>query len=201
MVNLAILEQVRKLDGYYESKYIYRADLCILETIDKHWRFVAKCFGKDQDEFIRSFTNVEQIKILDIEKMYFECFDINFRDECDFTIFNKLEKQKGIYLLYDEEQNICYIGQSRILGKRIYQSLIQKNPYTNSVTFSYFLIDDELLDLVEAVGIHYYQPILNNKIPPFKCTEKEYMDVIDLYERAKKKLYSLKLKTLVEDLL
>jgi len=201
MINLDILKRIKKLNGYYASKVVWRGELCVLQNFDAHWRMVAKHYGKDEHEFLNKFTDVEELNINVIEQYYFECFDRNFRSECDLYIFDKLKNESGIYLLYDINGNISYIGQSKNLGNRMYQSLIQKNPYTNSVSFSFFFVPKESLEKVEAIGINFFEPILNNHYPEFEFNKKEYLKVIKSYSEARRVSYFLNFNVILEDLL
>jgi hypothetical protein len=71
----------------------------------------------------------------------------------------------GIYFLIKDKE-IVYIGQSTCVFRRVYDHLWSKKIFDS---FSYIQCEKKMLDKLESIYIHFYQPPENGRNHGFVC--------------------------------
>ena len=71
----------------------------------------------------------------------------------------------GIYFLIKDKE-IVYIGQSTCVFRRVYDHLWSKKIFDS---FSYIQCEEKMLDKLESIYIHFYQPPENGRNHGFVC--------------------------------
>lgn len=90
-----------------------------------------------------------------------------------------VDKKSGVYRLYDNSDNIVYVGKSYDLNRRVQESF----EFRNAVKFDFAVFESKAdTDLYEIYYINKYHPILNGgsnsddklsiELPEIKFTEK-----------------------------
>jgi excinuclease UvrABC nuclease subunit len=79
----------------------------------------------------------------------------------------KLPQESGIYFVFNNKDELCYIGQSKNIKNRIrtHHTINRDNyqvPINELCSYSYYLISDSLLmNVVEHMYIAFYKPRYN----------------------------------------
>jgi len=63
----------------------------------------------------------------------------------------------GVYVLFDENSNAVYVGQSRVIGKRVFYSIRERGFANKKCYVSILLCDKEELNSIEYTLIKYYE--------------------------------------------
>lgn len=127
----------------------------------------------DVIQFIASKGKILRHTLLDVLKFENEqviiapFFDKVEFLECFTKLCEKLTYQYGIYLFFDKNNSLCYIGKSTNLGQRIAASFIERKEYAFKVKI---IIPKSIADIhvLEPYLIIKHKPYLNTE---FTCTE------------------------------
>lgn len=112
-------------------------------------------------------------KANEILKLFIALSDININllDKFEFTKdnFNKINnKDSGIYFFFDKYRELIYVGSSKTLRKRLLSHINgQSHKEIPTKYFSYILLEEEYIRLVESYFITLYKPNYNNAILVF----------------------------------
>jgi len=184
---------------YEEPNFIYRTNYLYIK---EYYNFLWSLTDKWQDEplpitFVDKFTSTKMINPTHIENLFvdtlFESENIKF----SLTDYSEIPNEPGVYWLLNEEDKIVYIGKSKNLSNRIIISYLSKLPF-GIKSFQYVAFEsDSPIDKFEAIGIDFYNPMLNNKkeeIP--EMSHREYSKRVFRFEEwfKRKKKISIDLK-------
>ena len=164
----------------------YRTSIVYLERYCEGLRFFS---GYDNFEmsvinFLDTFKQIEDLTNAKIESNFNDFVQEFFVGMINMDFFSKL-KGGGVYVLYNEYDEIIYIGKTRHLDKRPLQSFLCKFPlgavYLKILDINAsWDINDFWIDVFEAIMIDYFLPIYNTQKESFDMTHKQYFKKIDM---------------------
>jgi hypothetical protein len=166
-----------------ENSLIYKNNL---ELLRQFYNFILKRF-KDEDIanlYLSSFDKLNDITSSKIEenfsKIVFELIDNDF-DYFNLDELNHYIDKSGIYFIFNNINNLIYIGKSKHLATRALQSFINKMPY-GSTYIKIIEIDADHLSLFESISIDFFMPLYNNKLEEFNVSHKSYSKLLRYIE-------------------
>ena len=183
---LELTKHLRKL-MYKDDSVLYRTNIQYLKTY--YLYLINLMNSKPNDDmvlsFISKFDTISSINMSNVENS----FTSLIMDNTDlFEVkTTKIEDDPGIYFLYDQYDELMYIGKSYDLSKRIITSSISKIPFGIS-SYHYDIFKDVpkngVLELFEAVLIDFHDPLLNNKVEDYgDISHKTYAKMVRTFEK------------------
>ena len=143
-----------------EDNFIYKTNL---ELLRLYFNYLWSTFKIDELCFLylERFNSISDITSSKIES-YFSELIIEF--QLDFFDLSELEdlEGSGLYFIYNDIDNLIYIGKTNNLSSRPLQSFINKLPY-GAKYIKILNKESSLIDTFEAVLIDYHLPMYNNK--------------------------------------
>jgi hypothetical protein len=183
MRTIKIKESRKKFDNYIrnlintEHKLIYKSNL---ELMRNYYEFLFYSLNdlKICDKYLNLFTSIENINVSNIESNF---SNLILSEKLNHFNLEKIKnvKDAGIYFIYDENDEMIYIGKSNNLNKRALQSFINKLPL-GSYSLKLMILESESINLFEAIAIDYFLPIYNNKLENLpKLRHRTYVKLIN----------------------
>jgi hypothetical protein len=167
-----------------ENSLIYKNNL---ELLRQFYNFILKRF-KDVDIatlYLSSFNKLNDITSSKIEenfsKIVLELIDNDF-DHFNLDELNQYIDKSGIYFIFNNINNLIYIGKSKHLATRALQSFINKMPYGSTYIKIIELDDVQHLSIFESVSIDFFMPLYNNKLEEFNLSHKSYSKLLRYIE-------------------
>jgi len=165
----------------------YRTSIVYLERYCEGLRFFSGYdnFEKSVINFLDTFKQIEDLTNAKIESNFNDFVQEFFVGMINMDFFSKL-KGGGVYVLYNEYDEIIYIGKTRHLDKRPLQSFLCKFPL-GAVYLKILDINDFWIDIIEAIMIDYFLPIYNSQKKSVDMTHRNYSKKIDMVKLLLKK--------------
>ncbi len=166
-----------------EDNFIYKTNLELLRLF---YNFLYTKFNDEElcELYLGQFNSISDITSSKIESNFsniiFEYkFDI-INDDFD-VIVEHLELTSGVYCIYNDIDNLIYVGKTNNFHNRPIISFLNKLPYGASY-IKLLGFSDKIKDEVEALMIDYYLPMYNNKkeILPINITYRSYSRMIEI---------------------
>jgi hypothetical protein len=164
-----------------EHNFIYKNNL---ELFRLFYTFLAKKY-KDKElclYYLELFDKISQININTIESNFSNLL-LEFQSD-SFYLYD-LEQMEdylsGLYFIYNEYEEIIYIGKSTNLKERALQSFLNKLPY--GATYLKVIPFTNHLENVEGVAIDYFLPPYNNKFEKIDVSYRTYTVLVKFIER------------------
>jgi len=142
-----------------EDNFIYKTNL---ELLRLYYNFL---YSKFEDEelcslYLDQFDSISKITSSNIESNFSDLLIEYMSESFNTSDLDELESCSGLYFIFNDIDNLMYIGKTKNLSTRPIQSFINKMPYGASYIK---IIKYVHIDTVEAVLIDYYLPMYNNK--------------------------------------
>lgn len=155
-----------------QNQLTYRPLICYMERYAEALRYFSGYddYGIALDYYLKLFNSVEDIKTETIEKNFDIIVQKFFPGMINYDEFAYLKKE-GIYCIFNDDNEVVYVGKSKNLSQRALQSFICKFP--NGAVYLRVL-PTKYKDEVEAVLIDYFNPIYNSRKEQFNLTDEEY---------------------------
>lgn len=136
--------------------------------------------------WIKLFKDVLDITPSKIETNYSTFI---LKELSNTLVFSKKHIGYGLYFIYDEYDEIIYIGKSKNIEVRSVQSFINKYPFGAKYIKIVLVDEDDDLDTFESILINFYMPLFNN------TTE----NVVNIFHRSYTKIVNYFSKKLNEE--
>jgi hypothetical protein len=164
---------------FNEDNFIYKTNL---ELLRLYYNFL---YSKFEDEelcslYLEQFDSISKITSSNIESNFSDLVIEYMSESFNTSDLDELECS-GIYFIFNDIDNLIYIGKTNNLSTRPLQSFINKMPYGASYIK---IIKFTHIDSVEAILIDYYLPMYNNKketLPSIK--NRTYTKMVELCKR------------------
>jgi hypothetical protein len=165
-----------------EDNFIYKTNLELLRLF---YNFLYTKFNDEElcKLYLEQFTSISDITSSKIESNFSDLiieYNIKLFDIDDSELLN----ESGVYCIFNEIDNLMYVGKTNNLSSRPYQSFINKLPYgaTYIKLLKYIF---PLNDFIESVMIDYYLPIYNNKKEqlPSWINNRKYCNLMQIVKK------------------
>lgn len=186
-----MIESQKKFEKYisqlmrYDNSIISKNNL---ELLRQFYNYTLTKFENVEmsDLYLTSFKSISDITCSKIEenfsKILFKFIDAGF-DYFDTIELEKYNNEYGVYFIFNNLNNLIYVGKSSNVGSRALQSFINKMPYGATYIKIIEFDNDVSYGMFEAIAIDYFMPLYNNKLEPFNLTHKTYSKLIKSIER------------------
>lgn len=155
-----------------ESTFIFKTNLELLRLF---YNTMYSLFNDEElcNLYLELFSSISEITSNNIESNF---SNLIIESKLDlFSIDEFRDKQEsGIYFIFNDLDNLIYIGKTTNLSLRPLQSFINKIPY-GAKYIKFYELPELTISLFESIAIDYYLPMYNNKkedIP--KMTYRNY---------------------------
>jgi len=164
------------------------SEIEILDIIDKLHKYIKYCYEK-------LLKNDINIKIQD-KDIYKQCdnrlpkkiYNRDLKTYVDFSLqflndMSEIINKSGVYKLYDKNKSLIYVGKSFTLGKRIIESVTQRNAYF----YDYCIINNKCdTEMYEIYYIGILKPILNKEsnnedMPSIQLPDIQFTEIRSVY--------------------
>lgn len=195
MKTIKITESRKQFDDFIRSiintehKLIYKSNLELMRNYHE-FLFYSLNDLKICNKYLSSFTSIETINVSNIESNF---SNLILSEKINYFNLEKIKRVKGsgLYFIYDENDEIIYIGKSDYLSKRSIQSFVNKLPL-GSYSLKLMSIESDTTNLFEAIAIDYFLPIYNNKLEHLpKLRHKTYAMLINYITNKLNELQSI----------
>ena len=202
-----MIEQQIKYEKYIkelmmsDNSLIYKNNL---ELLRQFYNFILIRF-KDfttASVYLELFQTTKDITSSKIEENFSNLILEIIEENTEWGYFNtdelyKYNNKYGVYYIFNNLNNLIYVGRSSNVGSRSLQSFINKMPYGATYLKIIETETEAASKTIEAISIDYFMPLYNNQFESFNLQHRTYSALIrhievllkknkDLYPTSKK---------------
>ena len=178
-----------------EDNFIYKTNLELLRLF---YNFLYTKFNDEElcELYLEQFNSISDITSSKIESSLSDLIiDSGIKRKIFDIDDSELLNESGVYCIFNEIDNLIYVGKTNNLSSRPFQSFFNKLPYGASY-IKLIKYTSPLNDCIEAMLIDYYLPMYNNKKEklPLSINYRQYSKLIDVIKKdleQSKSIYSL----------